>query len=85
MQQTNSVVVYNIHKNKKYVYTQNYQASIERTEKFVQSFGRMMTSFVCITQPLEGTNAHGTIKGASSKRQTLAKVSQQQITLYFPF
>jgi hypothetical protein len=44
-----------------------------------------MTSFVCITQPLEGTDAHSTIKGTSSKRQTLPKVSQQQVTLYFSF
>jgi hypothetical protein len=44
-----------------------------------------MTSFVCITQPLESTNAHSTIKSTSSKRQTLPKVSQQQVTLYFPF
>jgi hypothetical protein len=46
----------------------NYQASIERTEKLVQAFGRMMTRFVCITQPLEGADAHSTIKGTSSKR-----------------
>jgi uncharacterized membrane protein len=70
---------------KKYIYTQNYQTGIERTEKFVQSFGRMMTSFVSIAQPLKGTNAYSTIKHASSKRQTLPNVSQQQVTLYFPF
>jgi hypothetical protein len=63
----------------------NYQASVERTEKFVQAFGRMMTRFVCITKPLECANAHSTIKGTSSKRHTLPKISQQQVTLYFPF